>query len=47
MLLPLGAGQASSDEKLGSVLDHINTRFGTGTISFGINKPHPGFFERG
>ena len=47
MLLPLDAGQASSSEKLGSVLDHINTRFGTGTISFGVNKPHPGFFERG
>jgi DNA polymerase-4 len=47
MLLPLDAGQASNDEKLGSVLDHINTRFGTGTISFGVNKPHPGFFERG
>ena len=47
MFLPLEAGQRSEHEALGSVMDHINTRFGTGTISYGINKPHPGFFERG
>lgn len=47
MLLPLKAGQRSRHETLGSVMDHINTRFGTGTVTYGISKPHPGFFERG
>jgi DNA polymerase-4 len=47
LFLPLKAGQPNPPEHLSSVLDHINTRFGTGTISFGKNKPHPGFFERG
>lgn len=47
LFLPLKAGTANSAENLSSVMDHINTRFGTGTISYGKNKPHPGFFERG
>lgn len=47
LFLPLEAGQRNDPEQLSSVLDNINTRFGTGTITFGKNKPHPGFFERG
>lgn len=47
LFLPLEAGQRNASENLSSVVDHINTRFGTGTISYGENKPHPGFFERG
>ena len=47
LFLPLNAGQQNDPEQLSSVVDHINTRFGTGTITYGKNKPHPGFFERG
>ena len=47
LFLPLAAGQRNDPEQLSSVLDHINTRYGTGTITYGKNKPHPGFFERG
>jgi len=47
MLLPLEAGQPNGREVLGSTVDHINRRFGIGTVTYGINKPHPGFFERG
>jgi DNA polymerase-4 len=46
MLLPFEAGLPNDRETLGATLDHINTRFGIGTIKYGINKPHPGFFER-
>lgn len=47
MLLPLDAGVSNEGEKLGAVMDHINGRFGTGTVKYGINKPHLGFLTRG
>lgn len=47
MLLPLDAGRASSGEALGSIMDKINGRFGVGTVKYGENKPHLGFFDRG
>ncbi len=47
LFLPVPPGEASRRERLSSVADAINRRFGPGTISFGIERPHPGFFERG
>lgn len=47
MLLPLDAGVSNEGEKLGAAMDHINGRFGTGTVKYGINKPHLGFFDKG
>jgi len=34
-------------ERLSRTLDTINKRFGASTITYGINKAHNGFFERG
>ena len=47
MLLPLDAGKANASEKLGSIMDNINGRFGIGTVKYGVNKPHLGFFDKG
>ncbi len=47
MLLPLDYGQANGREKLGNVIDNLNKRFGAGTVKYGINKPHLGFFDKG
>ncbi len=47
MLLPLETGSASAGEKLGAIMDNINGRFGLGTVKYGINKPHLGFFDKG
>lgn len=47
LLSNLRPAERTGREKASQAADFINARFGSGTISFGINKPHPGFFERG
>lgn len=47
LLAPLGPAEQSSGERASAVVDLINQRFGRETIRWGINRPHPGFFERG
>jgi len=47
LLSDLRPAERSSRERVSQAADFINARFGNGTISFGVNKPHPGFFERG
>lgn len=47
LLTPIGAGERTQGERVSEAADFINQRFGAGTIRFGINQPHPGFFERG
>ncbi len=47
LLSDLRPAERNDRERLSQAADFINARFGSGTISFGVNKPHPGFFERG
>ena len=43
----LAPAERTSGERVAVAVDHINRRFGSGTITYGITAPHPGFFERG
>ena len=47
LLSDLKPAERTERERASQAADFINARFGNGTISFGVNKPHPGFFERG
>ena len=47
LLLPIAPAERTQGERISAAADFINQRFGAGTITFGINQPHPGFFERG
>lgn len=47
LFLPLPQASKTEREKLGKVVDNINRRFGSDTVSFGHSKPHYGFFEKG
>lgn len=47
LLLPLAPGVKTRGERVAAVVDMLNARFGAETVRYGINKPHPGFFERG
>lgn len=47
LLMPLRPAERSAGELASAAMDHINDRWGTGTIRLGLNQPHPGFFERG
>ncbi len=47
LLLPVAPAERTQGERASAAADFINQRFGPGTIQFGINRPHPGFFERG
>ncbi len=47
LFAPLQPAARSAGERTSAVVDLINQRFGRETIRFGINRPHPGFFERG
>jgi DNA polymerase-4 len=47
LLTGLGGGERSPSEKASAAVDFLNARFGDGTVKFGANAPHPGFFERG
>ena len=40
-------GKPTDREKLGTVIDRINRRYGVDTVSYGLAKPHYGFFEKG
>lgn len=46
LLLPVAPGERTNGERAARAADFINQRFGAGTITYGINQPHPGFFER-
>jgi len=47
LFLPLEAGRQNRSEKLSSVVDRINRRYGHGAVQFGVRQDHPGFFDRG
>lgn len=47
LLAPLAPAERSAGERASVAVDFINQRFGAGTVTFGVNQPHPGFFERG
>lgn len=47
LLLPVGPADKTPGERAAAAVDFINQRYGAGTITFGLNQPHPGFFERG
>ncbi|MDQ7775237.1 MAG: UMUC-like DNA-repair protein [Paracoccus aminovorans] len=47
LLLPVAPAEQTRGERASAAADFINQRFGPGTIRFGVNQPHPGFFERG
>lgn len=47
LLMPLAPAELTRGERVSRALDQINARHGDGTIKFGLNAPHPGFFERG
>ena len=47
LLKPLGPSEKTRGEQVSAAVDQINARFGDGAIRYGINAPHPGFFERG
>lgn len=47
LLTGLGPAERTSGERAAGAIDAINARFGAGTITYGVNRPHPGFFERG
>lgn len=47
LLHPLAPGELRRGEKVSALADQINGRFGRETITFGADRPHHGFFERG
>lgn len=47
LFAPRGPAALTQGEKVSGVVDLINRRFGAGSIQYGLNQPHPGFFERG
>ena len=47
LLMPLAPTELTRGEQVSRAVDQINTRLGDGAIRFGMNTPHPGFFERG
>ena len=47
LLDALAPAERSARERASAAADFINARFGDGTIRYGDNQPHPGFFERG
>ena len=47
LFLPIAPTELTRGEQVSKALDQINARFGDGAIRFGLNTPHPGFFERG
>jgi DNA polymerase-4 len=44
---PLSPAERTRGENVSRAVDQINARFGDSTICFGLNNPHPGFFEKG
>jgi len=47
LLTALPAAERTGGEKVAVAVDFLNGRFGAGTVTWGVNIPHPGFFERG
>lgn len=47
LLWALGPAERTGGERVSAAIDHINARLGDGAIRYGMNSPHPGFFERG
>ena len=47
MFLPMDMSKQNQREHLSRTIDTINRRFGASTVTYGINKAHNGFFERG
>ena len=47
LLRAIPAAERTGGEKVAVAVDFINGRFGSGAITWGVNIPHPGFFERG
>lgn len=47
LFAPLAPADRTRGERVALAVDHVNRRFGPGTITYGITAPHPGFFERG
>lgn len=47
LFLPVAPGRLTRHEKAAAIADLLNRRYGAGTIRFGVERPHPGFFERG
>lgn len=47
LLRSLGPAEQTQHEKLAAAADCLNQRYGAGTVTFGVNTPHPGFFDRG
>ena len=47
LLSEVKPAERSSSERAAAAADFINRRFGAGTIRYGDNQEHPGFFERG
>ena len=45
--MPVAPAELTRGEQVSRALDQINARYGDGSIRFGLNTPHPGFFERG
>jgi len=46
LFAPIAPADRTRGEWVAVAVDHVNRRFGPGTITYGINAPHPGFFER-
>lgn len=46
MLPPLEPGQPGDTERLGSVIDNLNRRYGARMVTYGMQLEHPGYFER-
>lgn len=47
LFAPIAPADRTRGERVAVAVDHVNRRFGPGTITYGINAPHPGIFERG
>lgn len=47
LFAPLRPAEPSPREKISGVVDMINKRFGQDSLTWGVNRAHPGFFERG
>ncbi|WP_039017780.1 hypothetical protein [Halocynthiibacter namhaensis] len=47
LFLPLKPGQANQNEKLSTLVDQLNRRYGQKVIQHGIQQEHLGFFDRG
>lgn len=47
LLENMPAAERTGGEKIAVAVDFINGRYGSGAITWGLNTPHPGFFERG